>query len=191
MPKLNELIIEVCLKIAKRNEGALIVVGEAKYKPLVNQDIKEFDVIENPKLLESLCLMDGAVVIKHNGILEAYGVKLKSNLIWKNFGTRHASGLTASNNPNTTAYVVSEEDNKIRIFKEGKLLSEIDSRTKDIEKKIPQITTILESIGVGTLGTIGAGMIAPSLGLVIIPGVIIFGGSYYLINKIKEYFKGT
>jgi len=59
--ELNKTIIEVCLKIAKRGEGAIILVGNQENKPLVKQEVKPFNVIENPKLLESLALMDGAV----------------------------------------------------------------------------------------------------------------------------------
>ena len=186
---LNEEIIKVCFKIAKRSEGALIVIGDCDYKPLVEQVVTPFSIIENPKLLESLALMDGAVIIDKFGIMKAYGVMLKVNKLsmLKNFGTRHQSGLSASMNEGNTAYVVSEEDNKVRIFREGKLILEIDGRQKNIEKNIPKIGTILETIGIGTIGSVGTTVLIPSLGLAIIPGVIIFGGAYYLINKIKEW----
>ena len=65
--ELQETLIQVGLKIAKRGEGALFVVGKAKYKPLVNQTVLPFKVTENPKLLESLAIMDGAVIIDKDG----------------------------------------------------------------------------------------------------------------------------
>lgn len=187
MINLNEEIIKVCLKIAKRGEGALIVVGEAKYKPLVNQDVQSFDVIKNPKLLESLALMDGAVIVNQDGMMEAYGVKINGNLTIKNFGTRHSAGVNASLKKGTTAYLVSEEESKIKVFKEGREIAQIDALQKGIEKNVSTVSKILEGIGIGTVETVGASLLIPNLGLSLIPGVIIFGGAYLLINKIKEW----
>jgi hypothetical protein len=186
MSKLDEKIIEVGLKIAKRGEGALIVVGKCEYTPLVKQEVKPFNIIENPKLLESLALMDGAVILDKFGILVAYGVKIKSNRIFPNFGTRHSAGMSASVNEGTTAYVISEEDKKIRVFKGGRQVMQIDALEKQIERKIPEITNLLGSIGFGTLGSIGASVLFPTLGIAFLPGVIVFGSGYWIISKIKE-----
>jgi hypothetical protein len=87
-------------------------------------------------------------------------------------------------------YVISEEDTKIRIFKEGKLILEIDGKQKDIEKKIPEINKIIESVGWGTLGTIGMGLLAPAIGVVITSGITIFvvsTGVAYFLKKAKEW----
>lgn len=189
---LNEEIIKVLLKIAKRGEGALIVVGECKYKPLVEQSVPPFEVMKNPKLLESLALMDGAVIVKNNGMMEAYGVMIKANMLSmiKNLGTRHNSGMSASMTRGTTAYVLSEEEGKIRIYKEGKLVLEIDGKNKEVEKRIPEITKIMESVGWGTATMVGVGLLAPAIGIVAIPGITIFAvgsGAVYLLKKLKEW----
>ena len=63
LKELEETLVQVGLRIAKRGEGALFVVGDVKYKKLVNQSIPPFKVRDNPKLLESLALIDGAVII--------------------------------------------------------------------------------------------------------------------------------
>lgn len=187
---LNEEIIKVLLRISKRNEGALIVVGEADYKPMVEQEqVESFNILNNLKLFEILCLIDGAVVVKQNGMLEAYGVKIKSPLVWKNFGTKHSAGYSASVKEGTTAYVLSQEDSKIRIFKTGKLILEIDCKEKNIEKKIPEINNIMESVGYGTIGVVGATLLAPFIGITIISGVTIFyvtTGVVYALKKFKE-----
>lgn len=94
--KIEELLIEVCLRIAKRGEGALFIVGKIEYKPLVKQEVPSFNVFKNPKLLESLAIMDGAVVLDNNGMMKAYGVMIKSKKVFKNFGTRHSAGISAS-----------------------------------------------------------------------------------------------
>jgi DNA integrity scanning protein DisA with diadenylate cyclase activity len=190
--KFEEDLIKVCLKIAKRGEGALIVVGEVSYKPLVEQAVKSFDITKNPKLLESLALMDGAVIINELGFMTAYGVKIKANKVLKNFGTRHSAGLSASLIKGNTSFVVSEEDRKIRVFKKGKMVMQIDSLEKGIENNVSKIGKVLETIGVGTIGTVGTGILASSVGLAglsLIPGVIIFGGAYFLIQKLRELEK--
>ena len=50
--KLEEVLIQVGLRIAKRGEGALFVVGETKYTPLIDQSVPPFKASDNPKLLE-------------------------------------------------------------------------------------------------------------------------------------------
>ena len=50
----------------------------------------------NPKLLESLALIEGAVIINKNGFLESYGAMIKSTRTLKNFGTRHSAAISSS-----------------------------------------------------------------------------------------------
>ena len=184
--KLEEVLIQVGLRIAKRGEGALFVVGNVEYKPLVDQKVPPFNVMENPKLLESLALMDGAVIIDKNGIMKAYGVMIKAKKTFKNFGTRHSAGLSASQIKGNTIFVVSEEDKKIRILRAGKMIMQIDALQKNVENSVSNAAGILESIGIGTIGTIGTGLLAPSLGIALLPGVILFGSAYYLLKYLGK-----
>jgi len=188
--KIEKTIIEVCIKIAKHNGGALIILGEAKYKPMVNQeDVKHFKIIENPKLLQSLATIDGAVIINKDGVMEAHGVKVDADKILKNFGTRHATAYSVSFNKSTTAFLVSKGDGKVKIFKKGNIV-QIDAFERGVEKKIPEISKILEALGVGSIGVIGMGILTPIIGIAAIPGITIFvlvGGIYYLIKKADEW----
>jgi DNA integrity scanning protein DisA with diadenylate cyclase activity len=186
--KLEETLIQVGLRIAKRGEGALFVVGEVKYTPMVNQSIPPFKAIENPKLLESLALMDGAVIINKKGFVSAYGVKIKSSKIFKNFGTRHAAGLGASIGDNLVV-IVSEEDKKIKILRRGKMIMQIDALQRNVEQNVSYAVRILETVGAGTIGTIGTSLLIPALGITFFPGIIIFGSAYYLGKIIKEKFE--
>jgi hypothetical protein len=187
---LQEEIIKICLKIAKRGEGALIIVGEnISYTPLVNQKILPFNIIEDPKTLESLSLMDGAVIINNRGFMIAYGVKIKATKVLKNFGTRHSAAYSASLIKNTKCFLVSEEESKVKIFKDGKIVMQIDALQKGIENKASDINHLLESIGFGTVGSLSVGVLLPTLGLAglaisFLPGVLIFGTSYYILKKI-------
>jgi DNA integrity scanning protein DisA with diadenylate cyclase activity len=176
---LEKILIQVALRIAKRGEGALFVIGHVKYSPLVEQSVAPFDVCQNPKLLESLALMDGAIIIDREGMMEAYGVKVKSTKVFKNFGTRHSAGMSSAIGDNIVV-LVSEEDKKIRILKKGKMIMQIDALQKNVEKSVTGAVDVLESIGAGTVGTIGTGILVPSLGLALLPGIIVFGSAYYL-----------
>lgn len=184
--KLEEVLIQVGLRIAKRGEGALFVVGNVEFKPLVDQKVPSFNVMENPKLLESLALMDGAIILNSDGMMKAYGVMIKAKKTFKNFGTRHSAGLSASMIKGNTIFVVSEEDKKIRILRDGKMIMQIDALQKNVEKSVSNAAGILESIGIGTIGTIGTGLLAPSLGIALLPGVILFGSAYYLLKYLGK-----
>ena len=182
--KLQEELINVGLRIAKRGEGALFVVGKVDSKPLVSQSIPKFRAVDNPKLLESLALMDGAVIIDNEGFVERYGAMIKATKTFKNFGTRHSAGLSASKKGNLVV-LVSEEDKKIRILRNEKIIMQIDALERNVEKTVPEAVNILESIGAGTIGTIGTSLLVPALGIALLPGIILFGSAYF-IGKIMR-----
>lgn len=186
--ELKEVLLTVGLRIAKRGEGALFIVGEVKYDPLVDQSVPPFEVIKNPKLLESLALMDGAVIINRKGILEAYGAKIKSTKTFKNFGTRHSAGLSAAIGDNLVV-IISEEDKKVRVLQKGKMIMQLDALQKDVEKSVSRAVDILESIGAGTLGILGTSLLLPTLGLTLLPGIVVFGSAYYLGKMLSKRFR--
>lgn len=182
---LQELLIQVGLKIAKRGEGTLFVVGKVPYKTLVAQSVQPFDVMKNPKLLESLALMDGAVILDKSGKMVAYGAMIKSTRVFKNFGTRHSAAISASQKDKDNLVVlVSEEDKKIRIFKQGKMIMQIDALEKNVENSVPEAVNLLESVGAGTIGAIGTGLLVPGLGIALLPGIVVFGSAYYLTKVL-------
>ena len=184
--KIEETLVQVGLRIAKRGEGALFVVGDAKYKELIDQSVPPFKVSDNPKLLESLALIDGAVIISHDGFVKAYGVMIKSTSTLKNFGTRHSAALSASKKKGNLVVIVSEEDKKVRILKEGKMVMQIDALEKNVEKSVSGAVDLLESVGAGTIGVVGTSLLVPTLGLALLPGVVVFGSAYYLAKVLRR-----
>jgi DNA integrity scanning protein DisA with diadenylate cyclase activity len=180
---IEETLIQVGLRIAKRGEGALFVIGEVEYSPLIEQTVPPFLISENPKLLESLAIMDGAVIINKSGMVKAYGAMIKTTKTFKNFGTRHSAALTASSIKGNLVVIISEEDKKIRILKNEKMIMQIDALQKGVEQSVPHAVDLLESVGAGTLGAIGTSLLIPALGITLIPGIIVFGSAYF-IGKI-------
>jgi len=47
---------------------------------------------------------------------------------------------------------------------------------------------MLETIGAGTIGAIGTSLLVPSLGITLLPGIIIFGSAYYLGRFLTKKF---
>ncbi|MEM4330465.1 MAG: DNA integrity scanning protein DisA nucleotide-binding domain protein [Candidatus Pacearchaeota archaeon] len=188
--KIEETLISVGIEIARKGEGALFIVSEnCKYKRLLKQKIEKFSIFDvgAKKLLVSIATIDGAVIINKQGIVLDYGAKIDSKKVFKGYGTRHAAAYSASLNKDTIAILVSQEEKKVKIFKKGKIIVQIDALQKDVEKQISKVNDILESIGVGTLSTISVAVLAPTLGISLVPGIVFFGIPYYLF---KKYFSG-
>ena len=82
--------------------------------------------------------------------------------------------------------IISEEDKKIRILKNGKMVMQIDALQKNVEESVSASADVLESVGAGTIGAIGTALLAPAIGLTLLPGVIIFGSAYYLSKLLRR-----
>lgn len=192
---MEEKLIQIAIKLARRGEGGLFIVITGKkpeFRKLVKQNIKPFNVLEgkNDKLIESLATIDGAVVINKDGKMIAYGAMIKSTVPFRGFGTRHAAALSASRDGNISI-LSSEEERKVKVFRNGKYIMQLDALAKGIEKNVPKVSTFFESVGAGFLGTLGAATLLPGLGITIIPGVVIFGGSYYAIKSVLDRLGGN
>ncbi len=188
--KIEEKLIQIAIKLARKGEGGLfiLVIGKKPpFRPLIKQNVKPFKVTEtkNEKLIESLAMIDGAVIVNNKGVLIAYGAMIKDSMPFRGYGTRHAAAITASRGENIVI-LSSEEERKVKIFKNGRYIMQLDALEKSIDKNLSKVGIFLESIGVGFLGTIGVVTLLPALGVTIIPGVIIFGSSYYAIKSLIE-----
>jgi hypothetical protein len=186
--EVEKILVDIALKICKQHKGCIFVIMNRKfdYAPLIEQDIKPFNVFENQRRAETLALVDGACIVSPEGQLIAYACQILNSKPFGYGGTRHSSAATASLNGNVSI-LSSEEDQKVRIFKNGKLVIQLDALEKNIETRTHEAVSLLESVGMGTLGTIGVSVLAPSFGLAIIPGVIIFGTAHYLSQKLVDH----
>lgn len=189
MKKIEEILISVGVEVAKKNEGALFVIsaGDIKYDNLLKQKIQKFSIFETGarKLLLSIAMIDGAVVIDQEGMVLDYGAKIHSSKTFSGYGTRHSAAYSASLG-SSVAILVSQEEKKIKIFKKGKVIVQIDALEKDVEKHVSDANHVLQSVGVGTLTTIGVSALAPGLGIAVVPGIILFGVPYYLYRKFVK-----
>lgn len=185
--KIEKILLEIAIQLAREGKGALFVISDrVKYKRLFVQKFQPFSIFSkgSEKILKSLAEIDGAVIIGTDGIVRDYGAMIETEKTFKGFGTRHSAAFTASKYG--IAILCSEEEKKVKIFKDGKYVMQIDPLQKGVETKVPAAVSILEAIGAGTVGTVGAMTIAPHAGIAFLPGVLIFGVSYYGLKKIAE-----
>jgi len=187
--EIEKIVIKTGLEIAKKEEGALFIISDnIKYKRMLKQKIQAFSVCDTGarKLLPSIGAIDGAVIINRNGIVTDYGVEIGAKKVLKGYGTRHSAAYSASFEKNTIAILVSQEERKIKIFRKGRIIAQIDALEKNVDKHINRIHTILESVGVGALSMVGFSLLAPELGIAILPGIVLFGLPYYVLKRLRK-----
>ena len=187
MENIEETLTRIAIKIAKQSKGCIFVIAKNNldYAPLIEQDIKPFSVYDNQRRTEALALLDGACIISEEGNLTAYSVNILHIKTFVGYGTRHGAAYTASHNGNTVI-MASEEDSKVRIFKDGKLIMQVDPHEKGIEHRTKEVVSIMESIGAGTLSAIGVGVLVPTIGITLIPGIIVFSTSHYVFKFVGQ-----
>ena len=188
--KIEQKLIESAIRVVKDGEGCLFIIkinDTLSCEPLLKNDLTEpFSIFEDfyQKRLDILAKIDGACIVTIDGNLQSYGMKINKTKSFIGFGTRHSAAYSASIDGNISI-LGSQESKKVRIFKRGKLIMQLDVLEKGIENRTRTAVTLLESIGVGTIGTIGAGMLFP-IGIALIPGILIFGSSHYLIKSLLK-----
>ena len=127
--KAEEILLRVGTEIAKKKEGALMVISDnCNYKLLRHQKIQPFSLFERgaEKMLENLAVVDGAVIVNTHGIVVDYGAMIKAKNVFPGYGTRHSAAYSASLFKNTTAILVSEEEQNIKVFRKGELIEKRD-----------------------------------------------------------------
>jgi len=191
-PSLREIervLIKIGIEIARKGEGALFIISnKISYRRMLKQKIEEFSILDPGarKTLVSISTVDGAVIINHNGIVVDYGAKVGAKRVLKGFGTRHAAAYSASFFKDTISVLVSEEERKIKIFSKGKIVAQVDALEKNVETKVDEVHNILESIGVGAISALSIAALAPSVGIAVVPGILLFGVPYYLFKKLRK-----
>ena len=187
--EVEKVLLDTAIKLASQGIGSISVFNigkEVDYDDLFEKDIEQFDIIEAIRRFEIVSAVDGACIIDKDGKLISYSAQIKNSKPYKNFGCRHSAAYTASFGGNLVI-MSSEEDRKVKVFKEGNLIMQIDSTEKEVQHKTREAVGLLESVGVGTLGVIGATILVPTIGITLIPGIIIFGSSHFVLKNIINF----
>lgn len=189
-----KILLPIAKEIARQKEGALFVIGpknkfRRKYETMFPQLItkKKLNEAGMEKVLFKLATLDGAVLISNNGEVMAYGAKIKKSKPLAGYGTRHAaaSGITTFM-PDSTAILVSEEVNWIKVFKEGNIILEMDS--EDAPRSLDNRVISFLTDGDTALLTAG-GISAAILGGAAVAPIMIVGGTYLAIKTATGLIK--
>jgi len=189
-----KILLPIAKEIARQKEGALFVIGpknkfRRKYETMFPQLItkKKLNEAGMEKVLFKLATLDGAVLISNNGEVMAYGAKIKKSRPLAGYGTRHAaaSGITTFM-PDSTAILVSEEVNWIKVFKEGNIILEMDS--EDAPRSLDNRVISFLTDGDTALLTAG-GISAAILGGAAVAPIMIVGGTYLAIKTATGLIK--
>ena len=180
-----EILLEIAKRIAKQRKGALFVVtSRNKFKGVYEQLFPQVHIpysIDKKgigAIIEKLATLDGATLISSDGRVVAYGVRVNVTKAYKGFGTRHAaaSGITNAIK-NSTAILVSEEVNWIKVFKDGKIVLEMDPVAETSRSLNNKIISFLTDNDTALLTAAGA-----SAALIGFSPVVVIGGTYLAVK---------
>jgi diadenylate cyclase len=146
-PEVFEKVLRIALELANQGRegksvGALFVLGDIEnIKPYIKQMIfnpfKGYDQKERNIMLSNLddtvkeySVLDGAFLISGDGTLESAGVHIAASAdttdLPKGLGSRHMAAAAITSVSNAMSIVVSESTGDVSVFKNGKLITQIE-----------------------------------------------------------------
>ncbi|MHC4219193.1 MAG: DNA integrity scanning protein DisA nucleotide-binding domain protein [Planctomycetota bacterium] len=124
-----------------RRVGALFVVGAARQvlghceqmilNPFKGYDEKHRNILDQAmtETVREYSSLDGAFIIRGNGVVETAGARLKVGLsqgLPSGLGARHAAAAGITANTRSIALTVSESDGAVRVWRAGKLVASFE-----------------------------------------------------------------
>ncbi len=149
--QLMEIMIELAVQIGFQgyegiNIGTLFVIGDtdnvlSRSKQIVMNPFhgykEEEKNIYNPEFRQSIrafTMLDGAFIIREDGVVISAGRYLESSTseikIPLGLGSRHSAAAAITKETRSIAIVVSETSGAVRIFKDGQMHLEIQSKNR-------------------------------------------------------------
>jgi len=184
-------LLETGKELAKRKLGALFVIAPAHgfkeiYEPLYPQVMKSNKIFEKGarELILKLAELDGAFLVADDGTLVAFGARILKSKALPGYGTKHAAATGITEHiKNSSAILVSEENQWIKIFKNGKIVLEMDS-SKTPPNIMHNVIAFLTDNDTALLATAGAS--AAIMGFI---PVVIVSGTYLAIKTASGIIK--
>ena len=146
-PEVFETVLNIALELAAqgregRSVGTIFILGddETVFQLSRQMIINPFKGYEEEKrnildhnlrdTIKEFSALDGAFIIKENGVLMTAGRHLSAAFEGKDFpkglGSRHIAAAGITSVTNAIAIVISESTGTVRIFKNGKIVVDID-----------------------------------------------------------------
>jgi len=124
-----------------RKVGSLLVVGDHRrvleqseqmiLNPFKGYDEKDRNILaeEMIETVKGFSTLDGAFIIRGNGVIEMAGAHLKAGLtegLPSGLGTRHAAAAGITSTTRSIAITVSQSDGTVRVWRAGKMLASFE-----------------------------------------------------------------
>jgi DNA integrity scanning protein DisA with diadenylate cyclase activity len=138
-----EKVLEICDEIKKEGRegkmiGGLFLIGDIEelspfccqlvLNPFFGYSDNMKDIINNDlnETIKEYAQLDGAFIISNDGIIQSCGtyidVDTKDVKKYMGWGTKHLAASAITQKTKAIAVLISESGNKIKVFKEGKLI---------------------------------------------------------------------
>lgn len=146
-PEVFEKVLRIALELANQGRegksvGALFVIGDIETvklytKQMIFNPFKGYDAKERNIMLSNLddtikeySVLDGAFLISGDGTLESAGVHIAASTetseLPKGLGSRHVAAAAITSVSNAMSIVVSASTGDVSVFKNGKLVTQIE-----------------------------------------------------------------
>lgn len=142
-------VLELALHVGQygregRKVGALLVVGDHanvldQSEQMILNPFKGYSDAERNILDEQMTetvkefsALDGAFIIRGNGVIETAGARLKAGLsegLPPGLGARHAAAAGITDSTRAIAFTVSESDGTVRVWRGGKMVASFEPTT--------------------------------------------------------------
>lgn len=155
-PTVFQRVLTLALELAHEGRegkpvGALFVVGdfretkkfclEGRINPFKGYTEKERNILDDSmsESVKEISKIDGAFIIKGNGVIVSAGTTLRPTLagepLGQGLGSRHAaaSGITA--NTRSICISLSESTGTVRVWRQGSIITEIERSPRESGKK--------------------------------------------------------
>lgn len=124
-----------------RKVGALLAIGDHRHvleqseqmilNPFKGYEEKERNVLEDSmrETVSEFSALDGAFIIRGNGVIETAGARLKAGLsegLPSGLGARHAAAAGITNSTRCVAITVSQSDGTVRVWRVGKMVASFE-----------------------------------------------------------------
>ncbi len=168
-PKLTEHIkrvvfqqvLTIALELAQQGRegkpvGALLVVGDHKegqkycqqniINPFKGYTEKERNILHDviKETVKEFCTIDGAFVVKGNGVIVSAGTTLRPNISGEELplalGTRHSSAAAITASTQSIAITLSESTGTVRVWRKGQMITEIERAARTAPPGPPPAT---------------------------------------------------
>ncbi len=140
-------VLTIALELAQQGRegkpvGALLVVGDHKevqkycqqniINPFRGYTEKERNILNDviKETVKEFCTIDGAFVVKGNGVIVSAGTTLRPNISGEELplalGTRHSSAAAITASTRSIAITLSESTGTVRVWRKGQMITEIE-----------------------------------------------------------------